>query len=272
MMPFACNGLEHRSGIPVLELKGVTVRYNEITVLEDISFSLNKGDFVALVGPNGAGKSTLFKVIAGLIRPQQGEVNVYGSEPGKHICIAYIPQRSEVDWNFPATVADVVMMGRIAKLGPLIWPRKKDWELVHGALEIVGLADIAHRSIRELSGGQLQKAFIARALAQEAELMLLDEPFNGLDAPSQEEILQVLKGLNQREVTIIIATHDLEMASQHFKLVMLLNRRLLGFGCPEAIFTPELLKQAYGGHLQFLQTAEGLRIVGDTCCDRGERW
>ncbi len=271
MMPFACKGLEHRTGIPVLDLKGVTVRYGEITALERISFSLEKGDFVALVGPNGAGKSTLFKVMAGLIKPQEGEVKVYGYEPRGHICIAYIPQRSEVNWNFPATVSDVVMMGRIARLGPFMWPRKKDWERVHEALEIVGLAELAHYPIREISGGQQQKAFIARALAQEAELMLLDEPFNGLDAPSQEEILQVLKELKDRGVTIIIATHDLEMAAQHFNLVMLINRRLLGFGCPEAVFTPQLLKQAYGGHLQFLQTPEGFSIVGDTCCSQGQR-
>ncbi len=271
MMPFACKGLEHRPGVPVLELKDMTVRYGEVTALEGISLTLNKGDFVAVVGPNGAGKSTLFKVIAGLIKPQHGEVKVYGSEPGGHICIAYIPQRSEVDWNFPATVADVVMMGRVARLGPIAWPRKKDWELVYEALETVGLAGLARRPIRELSGGQQQKAFIARALAQEAELMLLDEPFNGLDAPSREEILQVLKRLNGREVTILVATHDLEMASRDFRLVMLLNRRLLGFGCPEAVFSPELLSQAYGGHLRFLQTPEGLSLVGDTCCGRGER-
>ncbi len=271
MMPSMCRGLEHRSGIPVLEVEGVTVRYGDVVALDGISFSLKKGDFVGLVGPNGAGKSTLFKVIAGLIRPHQGEVKIYGSEPGGHICIAYIPQRSEVDWNFPATVADVVMMGRAAKLGPIAWPRKKDWELVYEALEKVGLAELARRPIRELSGGQQQKAFIARALAQEAELMLLDEPFNGLDAPSQEEILQVLKNLNRQGVTIILATHDLEMASRHFGLVMLLNRRLLGFGCPEAVFSPELLKQAYGGHLHFLQTPEGFSLVGDTCCGRGEQ-
>lgn len=271
MMPFSCKSPEHRIEIPVLELKGVTVRYGSTAALEGISFSLGKGDFVALVGPNGAGKSTLFKAIAGLIKPQEGEVKVYGYEPGGHICIAYIPQRSEVDWNFPATVADVVMMGRVARLGPFMWPRKKDWEKVHEALEIVGLADLARHPIREMSGGQQQKAFIARALAQEAELMLLDEPFNGLDAPSQEEILQVLKELNRRGATIIIATHDLEMAARHFNLVMLLNRRLLGFGCPEDVFTPQLLKQAYGGHLQFLQTPEGFSVVGDTCCSRGER-
>lgn len=269
-MPFTCKGFEHRTGTPVLELRGVTVRYDGVTALEEISFSLEKGDFVALVGPNGAGKSTLFKAIAGLVKPQEGEIKVYGYEPRGHICIAYIPQRSEVDWSFPATVADVVMMGRIAKLGPLMWPRKKDWELVYRALEMVGLVELARRPIGELSGGQQQRVFIARALAQEAELMLLDEPLNGLDAPSHEEILQILKALNHRNVTIIIATHDLELASRHFNLVMLLNRRLLGFGCPEEVFTPQLLRQAYGGHLRFLQTPEGFRIVGDTCCNRGE--
>ena len=185
MMPFACKGPEHRTGSPVLEVHRVTVRYNGVTALEEITFSLQKGDFVALVGPNGAGKSTLFKAIAGLIKPQEGEIKVYGYEPGGHICIAYIPQRSEVDWNFPATVADVVMMGRIARLGPLLWPRNKDWEVVRKALKVVGLEEMANRPIRELSGGQQQKVFIARALAQEAELMLLDEPFNGVDAPSQ---------------------------------------------------------------------------------------
>jgi len=245
------------------------VHYDGRVALEDVTFILNAGEQMAVVGPNGAGKSTLFKVIAGVLHPTSGEVKVFGSEPGEHICIAYVPQRSQVDWSFPATVADVVMMGRIGKLGPLRWPKARDWEYVRRCLEVVGLADIANRQIGELSGGQQQKVFIARALAQEAELMLMDEPLTGLDVPSQEEILQILQELRNHNVTVMIATHNLSLAAERFDRIMLLNRRILGLGQPEEVFTPERLLEAYGGHLQLVHTGEGVMALGDTCCEGG---
>ena len=145
------------------------------------------------------GKAHCSKLIAGVLQPNSGEVNIFGSKPGRHVCIAYIPQRSQVDWSFPVNVADVVMMGRSAKLGPLNFPHKKDWEFVHHALETVDLSNLAARQISQLSGGQQQRMFIARALAQEAELMLMDEPLSGLDTPSQEGILNVIGSPSKRE-------------------------------------------------------------------------
>jgi ABC-type Mn2+/Zn2+ transport system ATPase subunit len=253
----------HRDDQPILDVHKVSVRYNGRYAIQDITFHLHAGERVAVVGPNGAGKSTLFKVIAGVLQPVSGEVNVYGSMPRGHVCIAYIPQRSQVDWSFPVSVADVVMMGRIAKLGPLGWPKKRDWDLVHETLRIVELDDLAKRQIGELSGGQQQRMFIARALAQEAELMLMDEPLSGLDAPSQEGILSLLDDLQQKKVTVMVATHDLEQASEYFDRIMLLNRRLIGFGPPAQVLQTDKLIQAYGGRLQ---SGQGGTVFLDECC------
>jgi manganese/iron transport system ATP-binding protein len=264
------HSAKHHPGTPILEVSGLNVSYQNGKALDDISFRLNTGERVAVVGPNGAGKSTLFKVIAGVLSPTNGEVKVYGSGPGGHICIAYLPQRSQVDWAFPVNVTDVVMMGRIGKLGILRWPGRRDWKFVQRCLEEVGLADLAKRQIGELSGGQQQRMFIARALAQEAELMLMDEPLTGLDIQSQENILEILEKLQRRGVTIMIATHDLDQAAGRFDRVMLLNRSLMSFGSPAQVFTPEQLRAAYGGHLRLVQAGNDLLVVADTCCDDGK--
>ncbi|HLE51558.1 MAG TPA: metal ABC transporter ATP-binding protein [Anaerolineales bacterium] len=257
----------HQPGSPLLELCEVSLRYNGRVALEAVSFQVNNGQRVAVVGPNGAGKSTLFKVIAGLLPATSGEVKVSGAGPGGHICIAYVPQRSQVDWEFPVVVTDVVMMGRIGKLGLLRWPRARDWDHVHHALEVVGLSHLANRQIGELSGGEQQRMFIARALAQEAELMLMDEPLTGLDVPSQEGIFEILDGLGQQGVTVLIAMHDLKLATDRFEQVMLLNRSLIGYGKPTDIFTPERLVAAYGGHLRLVGAGDELLALSDTCCD-----
>jgi manganese/iron transport system ATP-binding protein len=238
----------HHLDQPILALANVSTRYNGRPALEDLSFELIAGEQVAVVGPNGAGKSTLFKLIAGLLPASSGQVTVYGSQPGGHICIAYVPQRSQVDWHFPVSVADVAMMGRVGKLGLFRRPGKKDWDLVHQSLQVVGMEHLAGRQIGELSGGQQQRVFIARALVQEAELMLMDEPLTGLDLPAQQDIFEVLAALRTRKVTVMIATHDLDLAAERFDRVMLLNRRLLGLGAPSAVFTPERLIAAYGGN------------------------
>lgn len=257
----------HLPDQPILNLAHVSLRYdNGHTALEDITFHLHAGERVAVVGPNGAGKSTLFKIIAGVLPPTEGQVSVYGFGPGGHVCISYIPQRSQVDWRFPVSVADVVMMGRIAKLGLFRWPGKRDWEIVRAALEMVGLHDLAHRQIGELSGGQQQRMFIARALAQEAELMLMDEPLTGLDTPSQESLLALLDDLQQRGVTIMVATHDLEQARQHFDRILLLNRRLIAFGPPDQVLQEKNLRRAYGGSLTLAQG----HFITDTCCEGDE--
>jgi manganese/iron transport system ATP-binding protein len=253
----------HELNKPVLDVQNITVRYNGRVALEDITFHLHAGERIAVVGPNGAGKSTLFKVVAGVLQPSVGEVNIFGSRPHGHVCIAYIPQRTQVDWSFPVNVADVVMMGRSAKLGLLNWPRKRDWEYVYRALEIVELSNLAKRQIGQLSGGQQQRMFIARALAQEAELMLMDEPLSGLDTPSQEGLLNLLDTLRDQDVTVMVATHDLDQAARHFDRLMLLNRRIIAFDLPQNVMHTEHLLQAYGGRLKI--DSGGTMLVDDCC-------
>ncbi len=260
----------HLPGTPSLALAGVSVRYDGALALDDISFEVAQGERVAVVGPNGAGKSTLFRVIAGLIRPTAGTLRIFGQPAGEHLCIAYVPQRSQVDWSFPVTVADVVMMGRSGKIGLFRWPRRQDWQVVEGALERVGMHDLSERRIGELSGGQQQRVFLARALAQEAELLLLDEPLNGLDAPSQQAIFDVLDALKALGITVLVATHDLDQAAAQFDRMMLLNRRLVVFGPPAHVLTPAHLLAAYGGHLHLLpggDVQDERILLADTCCE-----
>lgn len=256
----------HIPGTAILRADHITVAYENGMALDDISFELNPGEQIAVVGPNGAGKSTLFKLIAGVLKPTSGSIKVYGAEPRGHICIAYIPQRTSVDWSFPVTVSDVVLMGRTGRLGFLRWPTGKDQDIVQHALTTVGLGDFAKRQINQLSGGQQQRMFIARALAQEAELMLLDEPTTGLDAPSQADLFTVLDSLKKNKVTVMMALHDLKLASQRFDRVMLLNHKLLGFGKPGEIFRENLLKRAYGDKIQILTSPRGLEAFEDSCC------
>jgi manganese/iron transport system ATP-binding protein len=260
----------HDPDSPILEVSRLNLRYDGHYALENISFHLHAGEHVAVVGPNGAGKSSLFKVVAGVLPPSSGEVKISGFGPRGHICISYVPQRSQVDWRFPASVADVVMMGRIGQIGFFRWPRRSDWNRVHDALEVVDMDSLANRQIGELSGGQQQRTFLARALAQEAELVLMDEPLNGLDTPSQEAILALLEKLHQEKITVMVATHDLEQAASHFDRVMLLNRRLIRFGTPNDVLTSGNLLIAYSGHAQLIQSADGKTTLADSCCEGEE--
>jgi ABC-type Mn2+/Zn2+ transport system ATPase subunit len=260
---------DHVDTAPPIQVENVTYHYNGAIALQDVSFDMPSGELVAVVGPNGSGKTTLFKVIAGILRPDEGAVRIFGHGPGGHVCIAYVPQRSEVDWGFPVNVTEVVMMGRIRKLGFFRWPRRDDWELVQNALARVGMARHAQRQISELSGGQQQRVFLAQALAQEAELVLLDEPLTGLDMPSQEDIFEALQTLRDEGVTIMVATHDLNLASERFNRAMLLNRRLIAYGDPEQVFSGPNLLDAYGGQVHVLP-GEGVVVLADTCCEGEE--
>jgi manganese/iron transport system ATP-binding protein len=262
--------IHHQPDQPILDVSHLSVNYDGRPALQDISFHLHTGERVAVVGPNGAGKSTLFKAVSGVIPPTSGEVRISGFGPRGHICIAYVPQRNQVDWRFPASVADVVMMGRIGQVGFFRWPRRADWDTVHAALEVVGMNPMADRQIGELSGGQQQRTFLARALAQEAELVLMDEPLNGLDTPSQEAILSLLDKLREKKITVMVATHDLGQAASHFDRVMLLNHRLVRFGSPRDVLTSDNLLHAYGGHAQLIQSVDGTTTLADTCCDGEE--
>lgn len=262
--------VDHRQDQPILDVKNLSVYYDGRLALENLTFHLHVGERVAVVGPNGAGKSTLFKVVAGVQEPSSGYVNIFGSQPDQHVCVGYVPQRSQVDWQFPVNVADVVMMGRIARMGWINWPKRSDWQKVDYALETVGLLDLRARQIEQLSGGQQQRMFIARALAQEAELMLMDEPLSGLDAPSKKEILDLLDHLRDKNVTLMVATHDLDEAAQYFDRVMLLNRKLLGFGTAKQVLHYENLAQAYGGRLRKIEGDIDAIAVADTCCGEGD--
>jgi manganese/iron transport system ATP-binding protein len=260
----------HQPDKPILDVKNLSVNYEGREALDNITFDLNTGERVAVVGPNGAGKSSLFKVVSGIMPPTSGAVNISGYGPGGHTCIAYVPQRSQVDWRFPASVADVVMMGRIGQVGLFRWPRRADWEIVHSALEMMDMDPLSNRQIGELSGGQQQRTFLARAMAQEAELVLLDEPLNGLDTPSQEAILTLLDKLRQQAITVMVATHDLGQAASHFDRVMLLNHQLIRFGLPQDVLTSENLLRAYGGHAQLIRGENGVAALADSCCDGDE--
>lgn len=257
----------HDDSAPSIKVEHISVRYNGTSVLREVSFEVHPGQRVAVVGPNGAGKTTLFRVMAGTLRPNAGSVRVYGHEPGGHVCIAYVPQRSQVDWQFPATVSQVVMMGRIRKIGLFRWPRKRDWAVVREALERVRMVELADRQIGELSGGQQQRVFLAQALAQEAEVILLDEPLTGLDLPSQEAIFDVLDALHREGVTVMVATHDLNLAAERFDQVLLLNRRLIAFDVAGKVFSRPHLLEAYGGQVHLLPEGSGVMVLTDTCCE-----
>jgi manganese/iron transport system ATP-binding protein len=259
--------VEHRVDAKTLEVSGVTVLYDGTTALDDLRFEVDEGERIAIVGPNGAGKSTLLKVIAGVLKPSTGQVRVFGHGPCGHACIAYVPQRAVIDWAFPVTVYDVVLMGRSGRLGLLRRPSAADHQIVKQSIDVVGLTSLAHRQISALSGGQQQRMFLARALAQEAELMLLDEPMAGLDVASEEHIVKILKELSRNNVTTLVAMHDLATASDHFDRILLLNREVIEFGTPHDVLTRDNLFAAFGGHVRMIEDPEGAIAVSDTCCD-----
>jgi len=237
----------HDTDQPILQVEDVTLRYGDQVALEDLSFQLTTGEQVAVVGPNGAGKSTLLKIVAGILQPTRGSIRIYGHRPARHVCVAYVPQRSEIDWRFPVNVFDVVLMGRVSQLGLFRWPRAHDRQLVRQNLETVGIDHLAERQIGELSGGQQQRVFIARALAQQAELMLLDEPLRGLDVNAEREIWEILDVLREQAVTSLVTIHNLDLAAERFDRVMLLNKALYGFGSPEETLSDGQVAAAYGG-------------------------
>lgn len=253
----AFHGTDHKPDAPILEMEQVSIAYEsvgfafaqpEITnALEDITFQVEAGEQIAVIGPNGAGKSTVFKLIAGILKPDKGRVRMFGLSPDKHICIAYVPQQERIDRTFPVTVKDVVMMGRIRQIGLFRRPGKADWQAVHAALERVDALSIADEQIGELSGGQQQRVYIARTLAMDADLLLLDEPLSGLDARSQQAIFSILDSLRPDGVTVLLATHDLHLAAERFDRVMLLNHRLLAFGPAGEVMSGDNLLAAYGG-------------------------
>ncbi|HEU5101178.1 MAG TPA: metal ABC transporter ATP-binding protein [Roseiflexaceae bacterium] len=230
-----------------LDVSGLRVSYGARPVLEDVAFSLPAGRLVGIIGPNGAGKTTLLKAILGLVPPEAGAVAMGGAALARRGGqVAYVPQRDAINWRFPASVADVVMMGRYGRLGWLKRPGTADRAIVQRCLEQVGMQALAARPIAALSGGQQQRVFLARALAQEPEVLLLDEPISGVDAPTQEVILTILAGLAARGKTLLITTHDLHCNMQHFDALLALNRRVVALGPVDHVLTPEVLMRTYG--------------------------
>lgn len=251
-----------------LEVQHANIGYGNKIILNDLSFQIPHGARVAVVGPNGAGKSTLFKTLVGLLPLQSGKILIHGESLGAHKdCVAYIPQREEVDWKFPVTVYDVVMMGRYGQRGWLSRPSKQDKEIVNNSLEKMGIANLAKRSIGELSGGQQQRVFLARAISQEPHILLMDEPFTGVDVTTQETTLNLLDHLRAKEVTMIISTHDLNLAASRFDYVLLLNHKLIAFGKPHEVFAKENLTKAFGNSLLVMEN--GVMLV-DECCPPDE--
>jgi len=247
-----------------LKVDKISVAYNGAPVLREVSFEVPQGTRVAVVGPNGAGKSTLFKALVGLLPLRQGRVLIHGLPLGHHLdCVAYVPQREEVDWKFPVTVSDVVMMGRYGTLGWLKRPGKHDCVIVARSLEQMGVADLARDPIGDLSGGQQQRVFLARALAQEPHILLMDEPFTGVDASTQEATLLLLDQLKAQQVTLMVSTHDLNLASERFDRVLLLNRRVIAYDAAAHVFTPDAVAKAFGTHTLVM---EGKPVVVDDCC------
>lgn len=239
-----------------LVVENAAVSYGGKRALEGVSFCVPVGTSVAVIGPNGAGKSTLFKALVGLLPLERGSILIHGLPLGHHLdCVAYVPQREEVDWQFPVTVSDVVMMGRYGRLGWLRRPGRQDRAAVASCLEKLGIADLAQVAIGSLSGGQQQRVFLARALVQEPHIVLMDEPFTGVDISTQEATLALFSQLKEQQVTVLVSTHDLNLAATRFDQVLMLNKRLIGCGPPEEVITSETVSEAFGGQVLFLNGA-----------------
>lgn len=240
--------------LPSISARDLTVAYpNGHVALRDVSFELASGTICGLVGVNGSGKSTLFKTIMGFVRPTRGEVRISGlsvREALKSNCVAYVPQSEEVDWNFPILVEDVVMMGRYGHMGLLRIASQEDRRKVDAALERVGMTAYRKRQIGELSGGQKKRVFLARALAQESQIILLDEPFTGVDVKTEAAIVDLLRALRERGHLMLVSTHNLGSVPEFCDQVVLINRTLLAAGPTREAFTQRNLEKAFGGVLR----------------------
>lgn len=234
----------------------LTVSYRQVQALRNVSFSLKAGHLVGIVGPNGAGKSTLLKAMLGLI-PTLAGVVCYDDRPltAQLDRVAYVPQRSQIDWTFPATVWDVVLMGRVLKSGWFQRVSTVSKQFAMAALERVGMGKYRDRRLGSLSGGQQQRVFLARALAQEADLLFLDEPFVGVDQATEDILFQIFAELAAAGKTVLVVNHDLGESITHFEQLLLLNQDLIAFGSRQQVLTPEHMTRAYGGQVAFFSAA-----------------
>ena len=247
--------------LPALEIHDMTVAYHRKPVLWDIDLVVPEGKLVGIVGPNGAGKTTLIKAVLGLVPLASGKVEIYGQPfQRQRRLIGYVPQRESVDWDFPVTVRDVVLMGTYGRLGWVRRPGRTERAIAERCLKQVDMSDFARRQIRQLSGGQQQRVFLARALAQDAKLYFMDEPFSGVDAATEAAIIELLQQLRAAGKTVFVVHHDLQTVRSYFDYVILLNMRLVACGSTETTFTPANLHETYGGRLTILdEAAEAVR-------------
>jgi manganese/zinc/iron transport system ATP- binding protein len=238
---------------PPLEVHDLTVSYRKKPVLYGIDLVVPPGSLTGIIGPNGAGKSTFVKAVSGILPLDSGWVKIFGGTYRENCRrVGYVPQRESVDWDFPVNVRDVVLMGRYGRLRLGQRPGKADRQAASACLEQVGMLPYADRQIGNLSGGQRQRVFLARALAQESDLYLMDEPFAGVDAATEEAIVGILRGLKARGKTILVVHHDLSTVREYYDRVILLNMRLVAAGPAGEVFTPELIQKTYGGRLTLL--------------------
>jgi manganese/zinc/iron transport system ATP- binding protein len=240
--------------IPAIAVHDLTLAYQDKAVLWDIDIEIPQGVLVAIVGPNGAGKTTLLKAILGLLKPASGQVQVMGLpyKQQRHV-VGYVPQRTSVDWDFPTTVRDVVMMGRYGQMGWFGRPSADDKSRVDAALEQVNMTEFADRHISALSGGQQQRVFLARALVQDAMIYLMDEPFVGVDVATEKAIVSVLQDLRKAGKTLLVVHHDLQTLTSYFDWALLLNVRQIAVGPVQEVITDENLRAAYGGRSAFFE-------------------
>lgn len=252
------------SAAPPLEIHDLTVAYQKKPVLWGIDLVAPAGKLIGIVGPNGAGKSTLIKAALGLLPIASGWVKFFGESGRKAMRrVGYVPQRESVDWDFPVSVMDVVLMGRFGHIGLMKRPSARDREIARDCLEMVKMLPFANRQIANLSGGQQQRVFLARALAQESDLYFMDEPFAGVDAATEAAIIELMHDLKAKGKTLMVVHHDLPTARNYFDMLLLLNMRVVAFGDTEKVFTYDLLQQTYGGRLTILsEVAEAVRVRG----------
>lgn len=249
---------------PLIELDHVTCGYERTPVLEDVNLTIHEGQLVGLVGPSGAGKTTLLRVVLGQVPVQQGTVRVAGNRVRDRSPrgIGYVPQLETINWNFPVTVEETVLMGRATSSGPWPWASRADRDAMAGILDRLGLKAYARRHIRDLSGGQQQRVFLARALLRSPRLLLLDEPTTGVDIKTRHDILHLLNELNRSGVTIVLTTHDLNAVATHLPHVVCLNRGVVAQGSPSDVFTSATLGRTYGAEMVVMRH-DNLIVVTD---------
>ncbi len=263
--------VNNQAAIPktAIDVHQLTVSYGPVPALLDVSLLIDPGKLVGIIGPNGSGKSTLIKAILGFVKPDVGSIKIYGEDvavaKGK---VAYVPQRGAVDWDFPVTVREVAVMGRYGKRRWWQDLSKQDYQRADEALSKVRMSEFSRRQIGQLSGGQQQRVFMARALTQDAEILLLDEPFAGVDAATERAILDVLQETKRQGKTVVVVHHDLATAAEYFDEIILLKQRLFGFGTPQQVLNPQLLADVYEGNMKvFAELAETMAKTNDESGD-----